>query len=63
MSTVFLGEAAVEYALVRSRRKTAAIYVRGGGVEVRAPLRMPKRDIQSFVASHGFLTTGAAWIF
>jgi hypothetical protein len=28
-----------------------ALYVRDGGVEIRAPLRMPKRDIDRFVAS------------
>jgi len=38
-----------EYAITRSRRKTVAIYVRGGKVEVRAPLRMPKREIDRFV--------------
>jgi len=38
-----------EYALTRSNRKTAAIYVRNGEVEVRAPLRMPKREIDRFV--------------
>ena len=41
----------MEYTLTRSKRKTAAIYVRNGGVEVRAPLYMPKRDIDKFVAS------------
>lgn len=36
--------------LVRSKRKTAAIYILPEGVvEVRAPLRMPKRDIAAFV--------------
>jgi len=37
------------YTLTRTRRKTTAIYVRNGTVEVRAPLRMPKRDIDRFV--------------
>jgi predicted metal-dependent hydrolase len=41
----------IDYILKRSKRKTAAIYIRDGGVEVRAPLRMPKRDIDKFVAS------------
>ena len=41
----------MEYTLTRSKRKTAAIYVRDGSVEVRAPLKMPKRDIDAFVAS------------
>jgi hypothetical protein len=39
----------MRYTLTRSRRKTAAIYVRYGEVEVRAPLRMPKREIDRFV--------------
>jgi len=39
----------VNYTLTRSNRKTAAIYIRSGSVEVRAPLRMPKRDIDRFV--------------
>ena len=39
------------YTLIRSRRKTLALYVRNGGVEARAPLRMPKSDIDKFVAS------------
>ena len=39
------------YFLTRSKRKTVALYVRNGGVEVRAPLKMPKRDIDKFVVS------------
>ena len=39
------------YTLIRSKRKTAAIYVRDGGFEVRAPLKMPKHDIDRFVKS------------
>ncbi len=42
----------IDYTLIRSKRKTAAIYVRGGVVEVRAPLKMPQRDINKFVAAH-----------
>jgi len=45
----------MEYTLIRSKRKTIAIYVRGG-VEVRAPLRTPKSEIDRFVASK------ATWI-
>ena len=45
-----------EYTLMRSERRTMAIYVRGGRVEVRAPLRMPERDIDRFVAAK------AGWI-
>ena len=41
----------MDYKLTRSKRKTVALYVRNGGVEVRAPLKMPKRDIDKFVAS------------
>jgi len=41
----------IDYTLVRSKRKTCAIYVRNGTVEVRAPLRIPKSDIDKFVAS------------
>ena len=41
----------MEYSLTRTNRKTAAIYVRNGGVEVRAPLRMPKRDVDNFILS------------
>jgi len=40
----------VNYTLTRSSRKTAAIYVRNGEVEVRAPLRMPRHDIDRFVS-------------
>jgi len=39
------------YTLTRSNRKTLALYVRNGMVEVRAPLKMPKHDIDRFVAS------------
>ena len=41
----------MNYTLIRSKRKTAAIYVRDGGFEVRAPLKMPKHDIDRFVTS------------
>lgn len=41
----------IGYKLTRSNRKSVAIYVRDSGVEVRAPLRMPQRDIDRFVAS------------
>ncbi|MCL2401523.1 MAG: M48 family metallopeptidase [Oscillospiraceae bacterium] len=40
----------IPYTLVRSRRKTVAIYVtKDATVEVRAPLSMPKSSIDSFV--------------
>ena len=41
----------MDYTLTRSKRKTVALYVRNGKVEVRAPLAMPERDIDKFVAS------------
>ena len=41
----------ITYTLIRSKRKTTALYVRDDGVEVRAPLHMPKRDIDRFVMS------------
>ena len=46
------GRCAMDYTLVRTNRKTIAIYIRPGGlVEVRAPRRCPQRDIERFVAS------------
>jgi len=39
------------YTLTRSNRKTIAIYIRDGVVEVRAPLQMPGRDIDKYLAS------------
>jgi predicted metal-dependent hydrolase len=39
-----------DYTLIRSRRRTVAIYIKDGGVEVRAPLKLAKRDIDQFVA-------------
>ena len=41
----------MEYFLTRTNRKTAAIYVRDGRVEVRAPLRLSRREIDSLVLS------------
>lgn len=41
----------IPYKLNRSKRKTIAVYVRNGGVEVRAPLKVSKRDIDNFVLS------------
>ena len=40
-----------KYTLTRSKRKSVAIYIRDGHVEVRAPLKMPKYEIDKFVAS------------
>ncbi|MCL2438701.1 MAG: M48 family metallopeptidase [Coriobacteriia bacterium] len=39
------------YTLIRSKRKTLAIYVRDGEVEVRAPQRASLGQIESFLAS------------
>ena len=42
----------VAYTLIRSRRKTLAIHIKPDGtVEVRAPLRLAKSEIERFVAS------------
>ena len=40
-----------EYTLTRSKRKTIAICIRDGGVEVKAPLRASQADIDKFVTS------------
>ena len=39
----------IEYSLIRSNRKTLALYVRDSGVEVRAPFHMTRKEIDSFV--------------
>ncbi|MBR4765572.1 MAG: DUF45 domain-containing protein, partial [Clostridia bacterium] len=42
-----------EYEIIRSKRKTVALEVkRDGTVTVRAPLKMKKEEIESFVSSH-----------
>ena len=41
----------MEYTLIRSERKTISIRILPGGVEVRAPRRMPKADIERFLES------------
>lgn len=40
-----------DYQIIRAKRKTVAIHVRNGAVEVRAPLRVSKRWINEFVVS------------
>jgi predicted metal-dependent hydrolase len=40
-----------EYTLIRSKRKSLAIYIRNGIVEARAPFKYPKVEIDKFVAS------------
>ncbi|MDR1322714.1 MAG: M48 family metallopeptidase [Gracilibacteraceae bacterium] len=39
----------IAYTLIRSKRRTLALHVRGGQVEARAPLHMPKAEIDRFV--------------
>jgi len=39
------------YTLTRQPRKTIGLYIKDGGVEVRAPLKFPKSEIDRFVAS------------
>jgi len=39
------------YTLTRSNRRTVAIHIRNGAVEVRAPIKMPKHEIDNFVIS------------
>ncbi len=39
------------YTLIRSKRKTMALYIRDGVVEVRAPLRLAKSEIDRFIVS------------
>lgn len=41
----------VDYSIIRSNRKTVAIHVRDGVVEVRAPYSMTRYDIDIFVSS------------
>jgi predicted metal-dependent hydrolase len=41
----------ITYRLVRSERKTLALHLRDGVVEVRAPLRLPQSKIDEFVRS------------
>jgi predicted metal-dependent hydrolase len=46
------GNSGIAYSLVRSRRKTIAIHItKDAAVQVRAPLKTPKSDIDRFVES------------
>ena len=49
----------IEYTLKRSKRKTIAIHItKSAEVEVRAPMKMPKKDINKFVQSkEGWIET------
>jgi len=40
-----------DYNLTRSRRKTLALIIRNGRLEIRAPLRMPIYEVNKFVTS------------
>lgn len=42
----------MDYILIRSRRKTISVELKDGEVIVRAPNRMPKREISAFVEKH-----------
>lgn len=41
----------ISYELIRSKRKTLALYIRDGRAEVRAPLKLPLSDIERFILS------------
>ena len=41
----------IEYSLTRSSRKTLALQIKNGVLKVRAPLKMPKREIEKFITS------------
>ena len=41
----------MEYELIRSKRKTLGLYIKGGRLEVRAPLSLSKKEIDNFVTS------------
>lgn len=47
-----MSDAAVEYTLIRSRRRTLGIEIRDGVLIVRAPLRTSKREIDRFLREH-----------
>ena len=42
----------MEYILLRSKRKTIELSIRDNGIIVKAPLKMSKKDIDSFVFKH-----------
>ena len=41
----------MEYSLIRSKRKTITLYIRNGALEVRAPLWVPRSEIEKFLVS------------
>lgn len=42
-----------EYTLIRSDRRTISLQITPGGLVVRAPRRMPMKEIQRFLTAHG----------
>ena len=42
----------IEYQIIRSKRKTLSLEVRGGSLLVRAPLRVTNTEIELFVSRH-----------
>lgn len=39
----------MDYTLIRSRRKTLSVQVKDGEVTVKAPMGLPRREIDRFV--------------
>ena len=42
----------MDYKIIKSKRKTLALQIRGGELIVRAPLKMSEREIEKFVNEH-----------
>lgn len=42
----------MDYAIIKSKRKTVALQIKDGELTVRAPMKMSERDIARFVAEH-----------
>lgn len=42
----------IDYQLIKSKRKTISVELKNGEVVVRAPNRMPRREINAFVEKH-----------
>ena len=42
----------MQYELIRSKRRTLALEIRGDRVIVRSPIRLPQNQIDSFVSQH-----------
>jgi predicted metal-dependent hydrolase len=41
----------IAYKLIRSRRKTLALHITENGLEVRAPLKLPQKEIDRFITA------------